>query len=130
MPLSVKEAEACVTLLACKAIAYAKSSSTEPLAVPGVSPGRIFPLGPTRYLHFSRFPTSFSIVTFVFSSITVNAHRKCQGRSEPTIPVSPQAAGPAVSEREIGAGGVPGCFGMPGAWKSQPAPGKARGFRV
>ena len=50
--------------------------------------------------------------------------------SEPTIPVSPQAAGPAVSERKIGAGGVPGCSAMPGAWKSQPAPGKARGFRV
>ena len=29
--------------------------------------------------------------------------------------------GPAVSETEIGAGGVPGCSGMPGAWKSQPA---------
>ena len=49
--------------------------------------------------------------------------------SEATIPVSPQAARPAVSEREIGAGGVPGCSGMLGAWKSQPAPGKARGFR-
>ena len=49
--------------------------------------------------------------------------------SGPTIPVSPQAAGPAVPEREIGAGGVPGCSGMPGAWKLQPAPGKARGFR-
>ena len=49
--------------------------------------------------------------------------------SEATIPVSPQAARPAVSERDIGAGGVPGCSGMPGAWKSQPAPGKARGFR-
>ena len=48
---------------------------------------------------------------------------------EPTIPASPQAARPAVSEREIGAGSVPGCSGMPGAWKSQPAPGKARGFR-
>ncbi len=41
--------------------------------------------------------------------------------SEPTIPVSPQAARPAVSEREIGAGGVPGCSGMPRPWKSQPA---------
>jgi len=49
--------------------------------------------------------------------------------SEPAIPVSPQAAGPAVPETEIGAGGVPGCSGMPGAWKSQPVPGKARGFR-
>ena len=49
--------------------------------------------------------------------------------SEATIPIFPQAARPAVSEREIGAGGVPGCSGMPGAWKSQPAPGKARGFR-
>ena len=49
--------------------------------------------------------------------------------SEPTIPASPQAARPAVSERKIGAGGVPGCSGMPGAWKSQTAPGKARGFR-
>ena len=37
------------------------------------------------------------------------------------IPVSPQAAGPAVPETQISAGGVPGCSGMPGAWKSQPA---------
>ena len=49
--------------------------------------------------------------------------------SGPTIPVSPQLAGPAVPERGIGAGGVPGCSAMPEAWKSQPAPGKARGFR-
>ena len=48
---------------------------------------------------------------------------------EATIPASPQAARPAVSERKIGAGGVPGCSGMPGVRKSQPAPGKARGFR-
>ena len=41
--------------------------------------------------------------------------------SEPAIPDSPQAAGPAVPERDIGAGVVPGCSGMPGAWKSQPA---------
>ena len=41
----------------------------------------------------------------------------------------PQAAGPAVPEREIGAGRVSGCSGMPGAWKSQPAPGRARGIR-
>ena len=32
-----------------------------------------------------------------------------------------QVEGPAVPETEIGAGGVPGCSGMPGAWKSQPA---------
>ena len=30
---------------------------------------------------------------------------------------------------ESAAGGVPGCSGTPGSWKSQPAPGKARGFR-
>ena len=34
----------------------------------------------------------------------VNGHRKCQGLIEPTIPVFPQAARPAVSEREIGPG--------------------------
>ena len=49
--------------------------------------------------------------------------------SEATIPVSPQAARPTVSEREIGAGGVPGCSGMPRTWKFQPAPGKACGIR-
>ena len=32
-----------------------------------------------------------------------------------------QVEGPAVPETEIGAGGVPGRSGMPGAWKSQPA---------
>ena len=48
---------------------------------------------------------------------------------EATIPVSPQAARPAVSERETGTGRVPGCSAMPGAWKSQPAPGKAHGRR-
>ena len=37
------------------------------------------------------------------------------------IPASPQAAGPAVPESDIGAGGVPGCSGMPGTWKWQPA---------
>ena len=37
------------------------------------------------------------------------------------FPVSPQAAEPAVPETGIGTGGVPGCSGMPGAWKSQPA---------
>ena len=37
------------------------------------------------------------------------------------IPVSPQAARPAVSEREIGPGGVSGCTGMPGSEKVQPA---------
>ena len=47
--------------------------------------------------------------------------------SEPTIPVSPQAARPAVSEREIGAGGVPGCSGR--GLEIAAAPGKARGFR-
>ena len=41
---------------------------------------------------------------------------------------SPQAARPAVSERETGPGRVPGCSAMPGAWRSQPAPGKARGI--
>ena len=41
--------------------------------------------------------------------------------SEPTIPVSPQAAGPAVPEREIGPGGVSGCSAMPGSEKVQPA---------
>ena len=49
--------------------------------------------------------------------------------SRQNIPVAPQAAGPAVPEREIGPGRVPGCSAMPGAWKSQPAPGKAQGFR-
>ena len=49
--------------------------------------------------------------------------------SKPTIPVFPQAARPAVSERETGPGRVPGCSSMPGAWKSQPAPGKAHGRR-
>ncbi len=49
--------------------------------------------------------------------------------SELTIPASPQAARPAVSERGIGPGGVSGCSAMPGAWRSQPAPGKARGIR-
>ncbi len=42
--------------------------------------------------------------------------------SEPAIPVSPQAARPAVPEKEIGPGRVPGCSAMPGTWKSQPAP--------
>ena len=46
--------------------------------------------------------------------------------SEPAIPDSPQAAGPAVPERDIGAGGVPGCSGMPGSWKSQPARQRSR----
>ena len=41
--------------------------------------------------------------------------------SEPTILVSPQAAGPAVPEREIGPGGVSGCSAMPGSEKVQPA---------
>ena len=41
--------------------------------------------------------------------------------SKPAIPDSPQAAGPAVPESDIGAGGVPGCSGMPGAWKWQRA---------
>ena len=41
--------------------------------------------------------------------------------SGPAIPVSPQAARPAVSERGIGAGGVSGCSGMPGSEKVQPA---------
>ena len=41
--------------------------------------------------------------------------------SEPTIPVSPQTAGPAVPEREIGPGGVSGCSAMPGSEKVQPA---------
>ena len=41
----------------------------------------------------------------------------------------PHRGGPAVPEREIGPGRVPGCSAMPGAWKSQPAPGKAQGFR-
>ena len=41
--------------------------------------------------------------------------------SEPTIPVSPQAAGPAVPEREIGPGGVSGCSAMPESEKVQPA---------
>ena len=37
------------------------------------------------------------------------------------ILVSPQAARPAISEREIGAGGVSGCSGMPESEKVQPA---------
>ena len=41
--------------------------------------------------------------------------------SDSAIPDSPQAAGPAVPERDIAAGGVPGCSGMPGTWKWQPA---------
>ena len=41
--------------------------------------------------------------------------------SEPTIPDSPQAAGPAVPEREIGPGAVSGCSAMPGSEKVQPA---------
>ena len=41
--------------------------------------------------------------------------------SEPTIPVSPRAAGPAVPEREIGPGGVSGCSAMPESEKVQPA---------
>ena len=57
------------------------------------------------------------------------APRSSGSLSGPTIPVSPQAAGPAVPERGIGPGRVPGCSAMPGAWKSQPAPGKAQGFR-
>ena len=40
--------------------------------------------------------------------------------NEPAIPGSPQSAGPAVPERVIGAGGVPGYSGMPEAWKRQP----------
>ena len=39
-----------------------------------------------------------------------------------------QVEGPAVPETEIGAGGVPGCSGMPGAGIGS-LPGKARGFR-
>ena len=49
--------------------------------------------------------------------------------SEPAIPVSPQAAVPAVPETGIGPGGVPGCPAMPGSEQVQPAPRKARGFR-
>ncbi len=49
--------------------------------------------------------------------------------SEPTRPVSPQAARPAVPEMEIRPGGVSGCSAMPGSEKVQPAPRKARGFR-
>ena len=41
--------------------------------------------------------------------------------SGPAIPVSPQAAKPAISEREIGVGGVSGCSGMPESEKVQPA---------
>ena len=41
--------------------------------------------------------------------------------SEPTIPVSPQTAGPAVPERGIGPGCVSGCPGMPESEKVQPA---------
>ena len=41
--------------------------------------------------------------------------------NEPTSPVSPQAARPAVSEREIGPGGVSGCSAMPESEKVQPA---------
>ena len=48
--------------------------------------------------------------------------------SGPAIPVSPQPARPAVSERETGPGRVPGCSAMSGAWRSQPAPAKARGI--
>ena len=45
-----------------------------------------------------------------------------EGRADqPADPVSPQAAGPAVPEREVGAGGVSGCSGMPGSEKVQPA---------
>ena len=39
----------------------------------------------------------------------------------PAIPVSPQATRSAVSERETGPGRVPGCSGMPGSEKVQPA---------
>ena len=49
------------------------------------------------------------------------ALRSSGSLSGPTIPVSPQAAGPAVPERENGAGGVSGCSGMPGSEKVQPA---------
>ncbi len=49
--------------------------------------------------------------------------------SEPAIPASPQAAGPAVPERGIAPGGVSGCSAMPGTGKTQPAPVRARGFR-
>ena len=52
----------------------------------------------------------------------INGHRKCQVLIEPAIPVAPQAARPAVSEREIGVGSALGCSGVPGAWKSQSAP--------
>ena len=41
--------------------------------------------------------------------------------SEPAIPVSPQAAGPAVPERGTGPGGVSGCSAMPESEKVQPA---------
>ena len=49
------------------------------------------------------------------------ALRSSGSLSGPAIPVSPQAARPAVSERGIGAGGVSGCSGMPGSEKVQPA---------
>ena len=49
------------------------------------------------------------------------APRSSGSLSRPAIPVSPQAAGPAVSERENGAGGDSGCSGMPGSEKTQPA---------
>ncbi len=54
------------------------------------------------------------------------ARTEWQPLSEPTLPVSPQAAGPAVPERGIGPGGVPGCSGMPGSEKVQPAPPSSR----
>ena len=41
--------------------------------------------------------------------------------SEPALPVSPQTAGPAVSERGIGPGGVSECCAMPESEKVQPA---------
>jgi len=50
-----------------------------------------------------------------------SARTESRPLSVPTIPVFPQAAGPAVPETEIGARVVPGCSGMPGVWKSQPA---------
>ena len=49
------------------------------------------------------------------------AARSSGSLSGPAIPVSPQAARPAVSERGIGAGGVSGCSAMPGSEKVQPA---------
>ena len=53
---------------------------------------------------------------------------QCGSLSGPAIPVSPQAARPAVSERGIGAGGVRGVLVCQGVRKSS-LPGKARGFR-